>query len=113
MYQQNYDEYSYDYTNNPRQQSFVNLVGQFHILPQSVILPNGQQLQAGTRVFIFRVAFNQMGNEVVTIVFPNVVGGNVSLGLAPVAASQLSPGGAGGGVMFPQVAPMQPGFGGR
>ncbi|WP_176536433.1 hypothetical protein [Bacillus cereus] len=49
----------------------------------------------------------------VTIVFPNVVGGNVSLGLAPVAASQLSPGGAGGGVMFPQVAPMQPGFGGR
>lgn len=44
------------------------------------------------------------------IVFPNVVGGNVSLGLAPVAASQLSPG---GGVMFPQVAPMQPGFGGR
>ncbi|WP_309319348.1 hypothetical protein [Bacillus cereus] len=51
--------------------------------------------------------------KLMVIVFPNVVRGNVSLGLAPVAASQLSPGGADGGVMFPQVAPMQPGFGGR
>ncbi|MGN4294271.1 hypothetical protein [Bacillus cereus group sp. MYBK87-2] len=90
MYQQNYDEYSYDYINYPRQQSFVNLVGQFHILPQPVVLPNGQQLQAGTRVFIFRVGFNQLGQEVVTIVFPNVVGGNVSLALATVSGSQLS-----------------------
>lgn len=100
MYQQNFGEYSYDYINHPRQQSFANLVGQFHILPQPVILPNGQQLQAETRVFIFRVTFNPMGHEVVTIVFPNVVGGNVSLGLASVAASQLLPGGAGGGVIY-------------
>ncbi|WP_242273302.1 hypothetical protein [Bacillus cereus group sp. BfR-BA-01538] len=111
MYQQNYVEYPYEYTNNPRQQSFVNLVGNFHILPQLVTLPNGQQLQAGTRIFIFRVTFNPMGQEVVTIVFPYVVGGNVSLGLAPVAASQLLPGGAGGGVI---LSPMQlPVFGGR
>ncbi|MEH7424354.1 hypothetical protein [Bacillus thuringiensis] len=110
MYQQNYDEYSYDYTDNARQQSFVNLVGQFHILPQPVILANGQQLQAGTRVFIFRVGFNQLGQEVVTIVFPNVVGGNVSLGLATVGGSQLS----GGPVIFaPLAAPQPPGFGGR
>ncbi|OPA36844.1 MULTISPECIES: hypothetical protein [Bacillus cereus group] len=88
MYYQNTSEYGY--VEDFRQQQFQNLVGQLFTIPQPVTLPNGQTLQAGTRVFIHRVTFTQTGQEMVTIVFPSGIGGNAVVGVTQVSGSQLS-----------------------
>jgi hypothetical protein len=69
------EQYPHNYTNdmyNFRQ--LANQVGTFITVLNNVPVEGGA-IPSGTRVFIHKVVVDAGGNEIVTIVFPQVVGG--------------------------------------
>lgn len=69
------DQYPHNYTSdmyNFRQ--LANQVGNFITVLNNVPISGGT-IPSGTRVFIHSVVVDAGGNEIVTIVFPQVVGG--------------------------------------
>ena len=95
------DQYSHTYMNdmyNYRQ--FAGREGTFVTILNNIPIAGGT-IPQGTRVFIHRVVTDAAGNEIVTIVFPQVVGGNCiaratqvlgSVLEAPAPVMQIRPG---------------------
>lgn len=100
-----HDPYEYEY------RPVEGLVGQFFTLQIPLTVPTGEVLPPGTRIFIHRVNFTQVGIELVTIVYPSGFGGNCIANSAQVSANQLGfgpPGVMGGSMGGTPIGGFQP-----
>ncbi|WP_176542606.1 hypothetical protein [Bacillus toyonensis] len=90
MYQNPYPyQYSHSYMDNIySSREFTSKVGSFFTILNNVPISGGV-IPSGTRVFIHRVRLDAGGNEIVTIVFPQVVGGNCIARATEVLGSVL------------------------
>jgi hypothetical protein len=84
------DQYSHTYTNDDMYdfRQFAGRVGTFHTILNSVPVAGGS-IPAGTRVFIHRVTTDAGGNEIVTIVFPQMGAGGCIARATQVFGSAL------------------------
>lgn len=91
MYQNFYPyQYSDTYMDNVyNSRDFASKVGSFYTVINNVPIGGGT-IPSGTRVFIHRVRFDVAGNEIVTIVFPQVYGGNCIARATEVLGSVLA-----------------------
>ncbi|MDP1383878.1 hypothetical protein Q8G31_29965 [Priestia megaterium] len=91
MYQGSYPYgYYYDYMNNMNNyRDFASKVGTFHTVLSNIPVSGGT-IPSGSRVFIHSVRTDAAGNEIVTIVFPQMgPGGNCIAGATEVLGSVL------------------------
>jgi hypothetical protein len=92
MYQDNYpygypDPYMNEISNF---RQLANQVGSFITVLNNIPLGGGYTIPSGTRVFIHSVRLDAAGNELVTIVFPQIAGGNCIAGSTEVLGSALT-----------------------
>ncbi|WP_242274753.1 hypothetical protein [Bacillus cereus group sp. BfR-BA-01310] len=90
LYQNPYPyQYSHFYMDNMyNSRELTSKVGSFFTILNNVPISGGA-IPSGTRVFIHRVRLDAGGNEIVTIVFPQVVGGNCIVRATEVLGSVL------------------------
>lgn len=92
MYQ---NPYPYQYTdtymdNVYNSREFASKVGSFYTIINNVPIGGDGTIPSGTRVFIHSVRFDVAGNEIVTIVFPQLYGGNCVARATEVLGSVLA-----------------------